>query len=361
MLLNQDALELPGRVLSGAIMLSARRADYMILCILASAGLALTPLGANAAASGVAAIYQESNPSPQKHCEKSPRAAILAPKPAGTAQDAPAPEAEDNSPCPAVSPDAAPDAGFVAPAPRRDDLVEIVVAQPVTVRLAEGSEIPLRLHEKGLTTVETLQTQYYGLNDVARSDVHGSDMELPVDYKADGSTVIHVIPLRIGKLELSISGRFTNGPIFHKKVTLNVEPPSILPKSLTVSDGKIPSGIERIKLYVEGQPGRSWMQVRALFDTFKDPILIDPTAVTFNIRTNDPTPPMHLDETTGLFTPLHVGHALIESHFGQLTALTCVVVEAKFGFGGANYDRSRCEELLQPGEKLTAPLGVHRE
>jgi hypothetical protein len=180
-------------------------------------------------------------------------------------------------------------------------------------------------------------------------------MGVPIIYKPDGSAVIHVTPLRLGKLQLSVSGIFPDGAMFRRAVMIEVGMPSILPRNLLVYQGGAPFGQEIIRLYLHEQPGRAWIQVRALYDTVKDPILIDPTAVAFNIRTNDPTSPVHLDETTGLLTPLHTGHALIGSGFGQHSALTCIVVEEKFDLGSANHDRSRCEELLQPGEKLTVP------
>jgi hypothetical protein len=94
------------------------------------------------------------------------------------------------------------------------------------------------------------------------------------------------------------------------------------------------------------------LSVHARYQGVKDIIAIGLTFVTFKVRTVQNAPIINLDESTGLLTPIHVGHALVETKFGGLTNLSCVVVESKFDKN--RYDRSQCEELLLPGERLSA-------
>jgi len=331
----------------------------MSLCSLTSVVLALSSCGVIGTVPLEASVFQEGAPRAQSHCGKSPRPAIVAPKPDAGAQAPPTQGTQDNSPCPVADPNADSDALGRAGQPHppislRNDLVD-VLAPTGKLKLAEENEISLRIHEKGLVRVSTWQNQIDGRNEVVPENLRGSEMAAPIIYKPDGSAAIRVTPLRLGKLQLSVSGIFPDGAVFRRAVTIEVGVPSILPRSLLVYQGGNPFGQAMIRLYLHEQPGRAWMQVRAFYDTVKDPIIIDPTALLFNIRTNDTTPALRLDEATGLLTPLHVGHALIESGFGQHMALTCIVVEEKFDLGSANHDQSRCEELLHSGEQLTLP------
>jgi hypothetical protein len=227
-----------------------------------------------------------------------------------------------------------------------------VVAPSQKLKLAEKNDIHLRVYESGLSSIGI--TQYQGdIKSSSFSEIPGSYSQVPVTYQTDGSAVIQVTPLRLGDVWLVIRGGFPNGGLFVKRVMVEVELSSRQPQRLMVAGGSGLPGTTRISLYLHKQPLKKVMQVFAFYDGIETPIAIDASAVVYKMRTNDDKPPVELDETTGLLTPIHVGHALVESSFARLKALTCVVVEENFGPSTPADDHSQCQELLQDGEHLT--------
>ena len=233
----------------------------------------------------------------------------------------------------------------------RNDLVDIE-APSQKLKLAEENDIHLLIHARGLTSVTIAQSER-GQNTSRYFDIPESHVDVPVTYHADGSAVIRVTPLRLGEIGLSIRGAFPDGSVFIKKVMLDVEPPARQPLKVFAAEAAGQNSTPRILLYLQKQGGQKFLQVHAVYDGVKEPIPIDSNAVVYRVRTNDDTPPVELDETTGLLTPIHVGRAIVESSFAGQETLTCVVVNEKFDLNTAVGEHSNCEELLHSGEKLT--------
>jgi hypothetical protein len=218
-----------------------------------------------------------------------------------------------------------------------------VIAPSKPVFLAEENEIELQVHAPGLSSVWIEQKRELSEETFYEMNIAGGSKELPILHHADGSAYINVIPMRLGKLEIRFLGSFKDGGVFSKSVILDVQPPERSPKKLLLEDMNLNSGM-RI-LLMDRNPGSQWLTIHAIYDKVKEPIRIDPQAVTFNIRSNDATPPFDLSQT-GIFTPHRVGHALVEATYGGLTSLVCVVVQPAMNV--ENHDN--CKELYQPGE-----------
>ena len=250
-----------------------------------------------------------------------------------------------------TSPIAAFESNSAAQGSIRNDLVDVEVPSD-KLRLAEDSDIRLQLRARGLTSVRISQSQH-GVNTLLYFDVPESYSTAPLIYQADGSAVIHVIPLRLGEVWFVIRGSFPNGDFFVKRVKVEVEPPARAPLEVFAAEAAGQNSTHRILLYLQNQPGQKFLRVHAIYDGVKEPIPIDARAVMYKVRTNDDPTPVELDQATGLLKPIHVGHAIVESTFAGQETLTCVVVDQRFDQMTAVGERSNCEELLHPGEKLT--------
>jgi hypothetical protein len=223
-----------------------------------------------------------------------------------------------------------------------DDRVEVVVP-PHSLTLAEENEIPLRIHVEGLTSLSSYQTQYHVENARLRDEVDGSGTNLTILHHADGSAYVNVVPLRLGKVEFSFRGIFPDRVSSKAVVTFDVEPPTRRPRALAV-DGGAPFPYSYLN-----RTSKISLDVDARYDNIKAWIRINPTFAKFKVRQADDV--INLDESTAVVTPLHVGHALVETSFGGLTKLTCVVVrENEDSYPRDPY--AHCEDLVQPGESL---------
>jgi hypothetical protein len=231
----------------------------------------------------------------------------------------------------------------------RNDLVDVTVPTYKLI-LAQENEILLSIHAPGLTSVWSFQEHYDRQNRDFHSEVRGSEIQLPIKYHADGSAYVTIIPMRLGKMDLSLDGRFPDGSIFGKRIMLDIDPPKREPQELIVGQPTFDGG--KISLFLHRQPGRKWLAVSAIYDNLANEITIDPSYASFKVRTKHKTSPVSVDESTGQLIPLHVGHALIETSFGGKSSLTCVTVEELFDLNSPNYDHSYCEELLLPGERF---------
>jgi hypothetical protein len=261
---------------------------------------------------------------------------------------------DEPSPCPTPTSQRRPQEEAkksTAPVFPADDRVDILPPER-DFKLAEEAQIPLVIHAKGLVSVKSIQGQYRGGNSLRPSTIIGSQKTLSVLYRGDGSAYVQVTPMGLGKVRLYLSGKFPDGGSFMKSTDLEVDVPNRKPVKLVVGHGGMPNSPSPvIFLQMTGQH-RNSVNVNALYENVKELIEIPPSFVKFQVRTHGNSPAIHLDEATGIITPIHVGQELVVTRFGGLKNLTCVVVTQN-SFDG--YDHSVCKDLLLPGEALDLP------
>ena len=261
----------------------------------------------------------------------------------------------------AVSPDSGAEAsqaeqigsarGGIYLAPGRVD----VIPPTTPIKLAEENEVPLHIQSPGLVEVETDQAQYNSDDLQTRklppTRPEGGYAVLPILYHSDGSPYVKVVPRRLGKIVLEVRALFPDGGFTKTDAILDVVPPSRSPQRLFVSEDGF-SGYGIIYAYLKPQSDRWWLAVSAAYEGVKEPFLVYPSYATFKIRTANDASIIGLDATTGIFTPLQPGEALVKTTFGNLTALTCVVVAEENDPNRTGPPQS-CKSLLVAGEKLT--------
>lgn len=233
----------------------------------------------------------------------------------------------------------------------RNDLVD-VPAPTRPLRLAEANDVDLVIKAPGLNSVRVLQNRKPAGN-VGYNEGLGM-ATLPVLHHPDGSTYIRFVPMGLGQIELTIDGKFVDDAFFRKIVTIEVEASERRPARLTVGPPSFDPS--KMFLFIHGHPTPQRLTIFAVYDDVKEPIRIDASDGRFNIRTNDENPPFEIDPSTGIFKPLHTGHALLETSFGGASVLTCVAVEESGNaIDSGRYDHSHCEELYKPGEEVVKP------
>jgi hypothetical protein len=154
-----------------------------------------------------------------------------------------------------------------------------------------------------------------------------------------------------------VLGEFADGGFARTTVTLNVEPPSRKPEALVVAEGGVPDVNAGMVHIVFGANQRNGIYVEAFYNNIEDPIHIDPAFATFDIRTPNNEPVIRLDPFLGVIRPLKPGYALVETNYGGLKNLTCVVVTSRPDLGG---NPPRCKDLLSPGEEVAEILSPGR-
>lgn len=297
--------------------------------------------------SGLVSVAQSVPSAPQ--CGAPPKIKIPNSNTAGNSN--PASNSIASAPCPQPAPQTTPQVeSSQHPVKRvflRNDRIEVI--PPHKLILAQEAEIPLVLHSQGLASVNVSQVQYRYPNRQGPDPAHGSEMKVPILNHADGSPYIKIIPMRLGQVELDLSGIFPDGGLFHKEVKFDVEPPERKPVKLVVGQGGSPQSTTPVILMHLSGENRNSLNVNAQYDNVAELLEIDPSFPRFVVRTRDNKPIIHLDESTGIITPLNVGQALIETWFGGKKNLTCVEVTQNIGDW---YDHSLCKGLLASGEEL---------
>jgi hypothetical protein len=182
--------------------------------------------------------------------------------------------------------------------------------------------------------------------------VDGSFQTLQIQYPPDRSAYVTIVPLSLGKFELGLFGRFPDGGFVDRKVAFNVEPPQKPPDKLIVSQGALPKyEAKHIVIALTGDNPHDDLGIFAKYEGLDTLVDIDTSFVTFRVTSRDQVDPIHLDQQTGLLTPIHPGQALVETFFGGRRDLTCVDVEEAMT-PGRSYFEKNCQQLLSPGEKL---------
>jgi hypothetical protein len=229
------------------------------------------------------------------------------------------------------------------------------------VRLGELTEIPLVLHVPGITELWISQKSF----DVPTQDsdkpresriITDSIQRVPILYHPDGSPYIKIRPLNVGQLEVEILGRYPDGGVVKNAVSLDVKLPLAEPIGLIVGQlvgppVNYPSILTEIVSGREGQAYR--FPVGAKYENVNDAVPIDPSLVSFDVRTLNDKPVIDFDEVTGYYKPLQEGVALVQSRFGGWTNLTCITIAARADLDPRKFDN--CRSLLLPGERLATP------
>jgi hypothetical protein len=231
--------------------------------------------------------------------------------------------------------------------PANDRLEILYPEQQIT--LAESIEIPLRIQGQGLTDLESSQTQYIMDNREMPDFVAGAKRDVEVLHHQNGSPYVKIVPMRLGKLELALNGRFPDGGIVFQKLMLDVRPSQKQPEQLIIGPGSAPRrNMSTLFLGVAGPNTRGALQVFAKYEGLDTVVKIDPAFATFSVTTGEQPAPFEFDKKTGFLTPIQTGQALVETTFGGRTNLTCVVVTG----GSGTPPNEHCQRLLSPGEKL---------
>jgi len=237
---------------------------------------------------------------------------------------------------------------FLAP-----DRIE-VIPPSTPLKLAEENELSLRIKSPGAVMMATEQAQYAPQDAVTRlipSIPHGSYADLPIQYRDDGTAFIKIIPRRLGTVVFSLRAHFPDGGLTKVSATLTVEPPARSPKRLIVGHDGTPTSTPTHYSYLYPDTDKGGLSIFADYDNLKEEVTIDPSFVRFKVRTANGASIIKINKSTGRITPLQLGEALVETRFGGLKNLTCVVVEEEL-------DRNRtgppqtCKSLLLPGERL---------
>jgi len=231
-----------------------------------------------------------------------------------------------------------------------DDRVEVLLDHPVA--LAEPAKIPLRISMRGLGSIMTNQRRYDAGGRHTAAPIESSKQRVPIQVSADGSPYITITPLLLGKVEVDLTGGFSDGGIFYKRVLLDVAPTQKRPEKMMVGHLGYPAeNIPRILKSVRGEEAEDIFNIYVTYKDLSVPIRIEPSFVTFRIISGDQGEPIRLNHETGYFTTLHPGQVLVETSFAGKTNLTCVVVEPKLA-AGMSYGADRCQKLLPAGRTL---------
>jgi hypothetical protein len=292
------------------------------------------------------AMTTQANDTRPKQCGPRPRVLVLGPDGRPRHDSS---EPEDWPPCPPSSP-AKNTPHHTPPTFRANDRVEIL-SPPGDLRLAEEAEIPLAIHAKGLVSVNTGQSRYHNGTSSDAPGIFGSGVTLPILHHEDGSAYIKVTPMGLGTIQLDIGGRFSDGGYFDKTIELQVGVPEHKPIKLVVGQGGMPNSPSPV-IFLQIGPHRNSVNVNALYGNVKELIEIPASFAKFTVRSHDDPPAIHLDESTGIITPIHVGQALVITRFAGLKHLSCVIVTQNV-FDG--YVHPPCKNLLASGEALELP------
>ncbi len=194
----------------------------MVLCHLVSRGTSSCPSN-----SAIAAEVQSSTSEGESPCRVSPRVTIMRPSGGSSNKSSGEPNAESSSNClPSETPSPGNERSAPAKAPNRAfpayDRLEILSPER-PLKLAEENEISLRIHGTGLTTLGTVQTQFSRENPEMPDFVYGSQQSAQILRHPDGSQYINIVPMRLGKLQLTLDGLFPDGGAVLKNIMVDVE------------------------------------------------------------------------------------------------------------------------------------------
>jgi hypothetical protein len=238
----------------------------------------------------------------------------------------------------------------VGPRPFPADSRLDVIAPKAPLVLARKNRILLSFHEPGITALDSEQVQYAN-DDVSRPDIaEGGRQTVQVESAGGNTEYVEIVPVRLGKVEISLYGKFADGGFVSRKVVVNVVPPQAPPTKLVV--GASHNDIPRTLLSVTGAQRQFELQVYAKYDELTTLVTIAPEFVKFKVRADDrASPVVQVDPQTGVVTAIEPGQAVVETSFTRKNYLTCVVVKSSLILNKI-YFQDQCQAELNPGERL---------
>jgi hypothetical protein len=232
-----------------------------------------------------------------------------------------------------------------------------IVPPTHSLKLAEENEIAIHLLTPGVTKFLNTQIWYRGTDstgEMRKEGIREAAVDLPLLFHAGGSSYVKIVPLRLGKIELTLWGRYPDGGLEGSKIAFEVELPSRSPKELIVGQSAAPDKtLPNALVYLEPKDLHFALPVSAVYDEIDQKVPIAAKYVEYAVRNQDDDA-IELDPANGSIKPIRKGAALVETSFGGWKNLTCVIVEEDMDpnkIGSA----ANCNSLLQPGEKLGVP------
>jgi hypothetical protein len=143
---------------------------------------------------------------------------------------------------------------------------------------------------------------------------------------------------------------FVDGGMSSDKLLLDVVPPVEKPALLVVGT----SGFGNEGTIVLKYPGTSEMMngsrlyLRAKYDGLEQQVNVPARFATFTVRSTPGQPAISVDRN-GQIVAYHLGHSLVETSYGGIHHLSCVVVIDPHSY---YIGRRQCQDLLKEGETI---------
>lgn len=206
-----------------------------------------------------------------------------------------------------------------------------------------GEENALTISLKGPPVAQLVTMQREASADGLSPWIEGSDRQVSVQHRPDGSAYLSVVPQRLGTIDFQLNVDFADGGFEQDSVSvpvIAVEPP----RKLQVEAGWMFRS--SITLDLSKRWGEDKIWVAADYPGLKSPLNIPLKDARFKVSMAKGEPPIRFDPITGEIDALRLGKALIETTYRGLTVPTCVVVTEDSEWGAY---RSNCDELKQGG------------
>jgi hypothetical protein len=175
----------------------------------------------------------------------------------------------------------------------------------------------------------------------------GKAPAVTLEQNSDGKASFEVVPPTVGRAQLRIVLWFEDGFVASKRVNAQVVYPDEAPAELVVATR---SGYDEIDpiLRVKLTGDKAGLFPGVVYGKGK-PIPIPAADVVYRtITPSGQNKPMEIDPSTGLITPMRLGHALVETRFKESSTLTCVNIVEDWTSGVV----SDCDDILPPGRQL---------
>jgi len=221
-------------------------------------------------------------------------------------------------------------------------LQPLVLAKPNSIKLNIRSD-------SRVSQILSKQTEYFGETGSFSDGVAGSDAVLTLQTR-EGGDYVDIVPLALGRVEVNIIIFFVDGGISSEKMLLDVVPPIEKPVSLIVGN----SGVDKnsdILLEYSGTSEHvtgSYVFLRAKYDGVKQQVNIPARFATFAVRSTPGPATISIDRNGQIFA-YHLGHSLLETSYGGIHHLSCVVVLDPHSY---YIGRRQCQDLLKEGETI---------
>ncbi|HUN83915.1 MAG TPA: hypothetical protein VMU48_06025 [Terracidiphilus sp.] len=215
-------------------------------------------------------------------------------------------------------------------------------------KLGVTNEVLVQLHGYA---VHAAFAQFDYLDLAGNLLTNGRETEVTVRRHPDGSTYVEVVPERVGKAEMQLEVLFADGGAQSATIEAEVTLPDKKPERFLVERGGGNRTVGTIYMDLSRGSNQINLGPTAVFSEQAGPVPIPAEDVQFKvISANAADPPIRMDPTTGRITALHIGHAIVQTTFKDLSDLTCVAVMEDGGYGG---ERTNCADLVPPG--MAAP------